>query len=127
MDRSVERILGVVRAVDHSITRHFDLDYIFFDALFLTVYVTLLIRRKRFGPLRAGLVWSPLRRRLAVDGEPTPRPAGLSARIAVATRGRPNAPGGRARHSDRLRRRVPKGVQPSRGPERREDHVPRAR
>ena len=47
----VDRIL----AIDHSITRHFEFDYLVFDALFLVVYILALIRAGRVVPLKAGL------------------------------------------------------------------------
>ena len=42
--------------IDHDITRHFDLDYILFDALFLAIYVALLVREKRYGALKTGIL-----------------------------------------------------------------------
>ena len=44
-----------ILAIDHSITRRFELDYLIFDALFLVVYVLALIRSRRLVPLKAGL------------------------------------------------------------------------
>lgn len=44
-----------VLAIDHNITRRFELDYLIFDALFLAVYILALIRTRRYGPLKAGL------------------------------------------------------------------------
>jgi hypothetical protein len=42
--------------IDHSITRHFELDYILFDAVFLAGYVSFLVREGRIRPLRTGIV-----------------------------------------------------------------------
>ena len=40
--------------INHDITRHFDLDYIVLDAVFLVIYTALLIRAKRWAALRVG-------------------------------------------------------------------------
>jgi hypothetical protein len=42
--------------IDQSISRNFQFDYILFDAVFLALMVGLLIWRKRYSPLTAGLV-----------------------------------------------------------------------
>jgi len=52
-------LLDLILHVDHDITRHFECDYILFDALFLALYVTLSIRRGRIAPLKAGLICAP--------------------------------------------------------------------
>jgi len=59
-------LLDLILRLDHDITRHFQLDYMLFDAVFLALYVTLLIRRKRVAPLYAGLVCAPIL--YAIDG-----------------------------------------------------------
>jgi hypothetical protein len=59
-------LLDLILHVDHDITRHFEFDYILFDALFLALYVTLLVRHGRIAPLRAGLVCAPIL--YAIDG-----------------------------------------------------------
>jgi hypothetical protein len=50
-------LVRFLREIDHDITRNFHFDYIVLDALFLAAYIVLLIRRKRYGPLKAGLVF----------------------------------------------------------------------
>jgi hypothetical protein len=42
--------------IDHSITRRFELDYLVLDALFLVIYVLVLVRQQRFAALRAGVI-----------------------------------------------------------------------
>ena len=46
-------LLDLILEIDHDITRHFECDYVLFDALFLALYVALLVRQKRVAPLRA--------------------------------------------------------------------------
>lgn len=40
--------------INHDITRHFQFDYILFDAIFLAVYIVVLIKQKRFSALKVG-------------------------------------------------------------------------
>ena len=42
--------------IDHSITRHFQFDYLILDAVFLAVYVLILARQRRYAALRAGII-----------------------------------------------------------------------
>ncbi|MBN1642328.1 MAG: hypothetical protein JXA09_13920 [Anaerolineae bacterium] len=47
-------------SIDQDITRRFQFDYLVFDAVFLALYIVLLVRRKRFAALRAGLISAAL-------------------------------------------------------------------
>ena len=53
-------VLDMILNIDHDITRHFEFDYLIFDAVFLALYVTLLIVEKRVVPLKAGLICAVL-------------------------------------------------------------------
>ena len=50
-------LLAALGKIDHNITRNFGFDYILFDALFLVVYIVLLVQRKKTAPLKAGLAF----------------------------------------------------------------------
>jgi hypothetical protein len=50
-------LLAALAKIDHSITRNFEFDYILFDALFLLIYIVLLVQRKKTVPLKAGLAF----------------------------------------------------------------------
>jgi hypothetical protein len=47
---------NIISDVNHSISRNFQFDYILCDAVFLAVFISLLVWRKRYSPLAAGLV-----------------------------------------------------------------------
>jgi hypothetical protein len=52
-------MLGQLRdlwRIDHDITRHFQMDYIAIDAVFLALFVALLVRQKRWAALRVGAI-----------------------------------------------------------------------
>jgi hypothetical protein len=49
-------IVEILLAINRDITRNFQLDYIIFDALFLAVYIALLISNRRYAALKAGIV-----------------------------------------------------------------------
>jgi hypothetical protein len=49
-------MLDFLSDIDQSIARNFQFDYVVFDAAFLACWVGLLIRRKRYAPLAAGIV-----------------------------------------------------------------------
>ena len=53
-------VLRKLFEIDHNITRHFELDYLLFDTLFLIIYVLLLLKRRRYDALKAGLVCGAL-------------------------------------------------------------------
>ena len=40
--------------INQDITRHFDLDYVLFDLIFLILYVLVLIKQRRRAALRVG-------------------------------------------------------------------------
>ena len=44
--------------INHDITRHFDLDYVLFDLVFLILYVLALIKQRRWAALRMGGICS---------------------------------------------------------------------
>ena len=50
------RVIQIILEVNKDIARRFQFDYILFDALFLAIWVALLIWQKRFAPLKAGIV-----------------------------------------------------------------------
>lgn len=52
----MSNLIGTILEINKNIARKFEFDYILFDALFLVIWVALLIGQKRFGPLKAGLV-----------------------------------------------------------------------
>ena len=49
-------MLDFLSDIDQSISRNFQFDYILFDAVFLSLVIGLLIWRKRYSPLAAGVV-----------------------------------------------------------------------
>jgi hypothetical protein len=49
-------LIGIILEINKDIARRFEFDYILFDALFLLVWVVLLIWQKRSGPLKAGII-----------------------------------------------------------------------
>ena len=49
-------VIRMVLEINKDIARRFEFDYIFFDALFLLIWIALLIWQKRYSPLRAGIV-----------------------------------------------------------------------
>ena len=49
-------LIQTILELNQNVARNFEFDYILFDALFLAIWVALLIWQKRFGPLRAGLI-----------------------------------------------------------------------
>ncbi len=46
----------IISDINHSISRNFQFDYILCDAVFLATFVALLVWRKRYSPLLAGVV-----------------------------------------------------------------------
>jgi hypothetical protein len=49
-------LIQTILELNQNVARNFEFDYILFDALFLAIWVALLIWQKRFGPLKAGLI-----------------------------------------------------------------------
>jgi hypothetical protein len=49
-------LVGLILEINESIMRRFQADYLVFDAIFLAVWIVLLVRHKRYRPLVAGLV-----------------------------------------------------------------------
>jgi hypothetical protein len=49
-------VIGAILQINKDIARRFEFDYILFDALFLGIWVALLVWQKRSGPLRVGIV-----------------------------------------------------------------------
>jgi hypothetical protein len=49
-------LIRTILEINKDITRRFEFDYILFDALFLTIWVALLVWQKRFAPLKTGVI-----------------------------------------------------------------------
>jgi hypothetical protein len=49
-------LVDVILQINENITRRFEIDYLLFDTLFMAVWICLLLRHKRRGPLLVGLV-----------------------------------------------------------------------
>jgi hypothetical protein len=49
-------LIRIILEINKDITRKFEFDYILFDALFLLIWVVLLIQQKRSVPLKAGII-----------------------------------------------------------------------
>jgi hypothetical protein len=49
-------IIETLVNINRDVVRNFEFDYIIFDAMFLAIYVGLLLIHKRYGPLRVGVI-----------------------------------------------------------------------
>jgi hypothetical protein len=52
----MSEVIRIVLEINKDIARRFEFDYILFDALFLLIWVALLLWQKRYGPLKTGVV-----------------------------------------------------------------------
>ena len=52
----MSNLIRTILKINQDIARRFEFDYVLFDALFLALWIALLVWQKRSGPLKAGLV-----------------------------------------------------------------------